>query len=35
MENTIEVYDEMIFGFKVSDYGLEKGYLDYRTLAKW
>lgn len=34
MENTIEVYDGMIFGFKVSDYGLEKGYLDYGTLAK-
>ena len=31
-ENTIEVYDGMIYGFKVSEYGLEKGYLDYQTL---
>ena len=32
MKNTIEVYDGMIYGFKVSEYGLEKGYLDYYTL---
>ena len=33
MERTIEIYDGMIYGEKVSDYGLEKGYLDYQTLA--
>lgn len=33
MERTIEMYDGMIYGEKVSDYGLEKGYLDYQTLA--
>lgn len=32
-ENTIGVYDGMIYGFKVSEYGLEKGYLDYQTLG--
>lgn len=30
----LPVYDGKVFGIKVSDYGLEKGYLDYQTLAK-
>ena len=33
MENTIEMYDGKVYGVKVSEYGLEKGYLDYRALA--
>lgn len=34
MENTIEMYGGKIYGVEVSEYGLEKGYLDFRTLAK-
>ncbi len=34
MENTIKVYDGKVYGEKVSNYGLENGYLDYRTLSK-
>ena len=30
----IKMYDGKVFGFKVSDYGLENGYLDYHTLSK-
>ena len=30
---TIKMYEGKVFGFKVSDYGLENGYLDYYTLA--
>lgn len=33
MENTIEMYGGKIYGVAVSEYGLEKGYLDYRALA--
>lgn len=32
--NSIRVYDGKVFGHKVSDYGLENGYLDYSTLSK-
>ena len=34
MESTMEMYDGKVWGVKVSDYGLENGYLDYRTLAR-
>lgn len=34
MTNTIGMHDGKVFGIKVSDYGLENGYLDYKTLAK-
>lgn len=34
MENSIEMYGGKVYGVKVSDYGLEKGYLDYRALAE-
>lgn len=30
----IEVYKNKIYGVTVSDYGLEKGYLDYKTVAE-
>lgn len=30
----MKVYNNMVFGEKVSRYGLEKGYLDYETLSK-
>lgn len=33
MERTIEMYNGMVWGEKVSNYGLEVGYLDYQTLA--
>lgn len=33
-EKTIPMYDGKVFGIEVSDYGKEKGYLDYRTLAR-
>lgn len=33
MTRTINMYDGKVFGFDVSAYGKEKGYLDYRTLA--
>jgi len=33
-EKQIKTYDNKVFGFKVSDYGLENGYLDYYTLSK-
>lgn len=35
MENrTIEMYDGMVYGVKVSEHGLERGYLDFRTLSE-
>lgn len=33
-EKQIKMYDGKVYGFKVSDYGLENGYLDYYTLSK-
>ena len=33
-EKSIRMYDGKVFGFEVSAYAKEKGYLDYRTLAK-
>lgn len=32
-KNRIELYDGRFYGVKVSSYGLEHGYLDYRSLA--
>lgn len=34
MGNQIKMYDGMVYGFKVSTYGLENGYLDYYTLSE-
>lgn len=34
LEKSVRMYDGKVFGFDVSAYGKEKGYLDYRTLAK-
>lgn len=31
---TMKLYDGKVYGEKVSDYGLENGYLDYYTLSK-
>lgn len=33
-EREIKTYDGKVFGFKVSEYGMTNGYLDYRTLAQ-
>ena len=33
-EMYFKLYDVKVFGEKVSDYGLENGYLDYYTLSK-
>ena len=33
-EKSVPMYDGKVFGIEVSAYGKEKGYLDYRTLAK-
>lgn len=33
-EKTIKMFDGKVFGFKVSSYGLENGYLDYYTLSR-
>lgn len=33
-QRTIRMYDGKVFGRKVSPYGLQKGYLDYDTLAE-
>lgn len=33
MEKTVAMYDGKVFGHEVSEYGREKGRLDYRTLA--
>lgn len=32
-KNRIKLYDGRFYGIKVSSYGLEHGYLDYRSLA--
>ena len=34
MERTIKLYGDKVYGIKVSNYGLEHGYLDYFTLSK-
>lgn len=34
MHNDIGMYNGMVYGVKVSSYGLEHGYLDYRSLSK-
>lgn len=34
LQRTVRMYEEKVFGHKVSEYGLSKGYLDYQTLAK-
>lgn len=34
LEKEIKMYNEKVFGYKVSQYGLENGYLDYYTLSK-
>ena len=33
-KNEVQIYGNKVYGFTVSDYGLENGYLDYRTLSK-
>lgn len=33
-ERSIKMFDGKVFGFKVSEYGLENGYLDYYTLSR-
>lgn len=33
MERTIEMYGGKVYGVEVSEYGLKRGYLDYRALA--
>lgn len=33
-KNTIKLYGNRAYGVEVSRYGLENGYLDYRTLSK-
>lgn len=33
-KNRIKLMDKSVFGVRISDYGLENGYLDYRTLAR-
>lgn len=33
-EHKFKLYDGKVWGVKVSDYGLENGYLDYLTLSK-
>ena len=30
----MKLYGDKVYGYKVSDYGLENGYLDYLTLSK-
>lgn len=34
MARSMKLYNGKVFGEKVSDYGLENGYLDYYTLSK-
>lgn len=34
MEKELEVYGGKVYGVAVSNYGLEKGYLDYRALSE-
>lgn len=33
-EKVMRMYDGKVYGFKVSEYGRENGYLDYHTLSK-
>lgn len=33
-DKTMKLYGDKVYGVKVSDYGLENGYLDYLTLSK-
>ena len=33
-KNRIKLYENKVWGFEVSPYGLENGYLDYNTLSK-
>ena len=33
MTREMKLYGDKVYGVKVSDYGLERGYLDYRALA--
>lgn len=33
-KDTMTLYGDKVYGVKVSDYGLENGYLDYLTLSK-
>lgn len=32
--NTMTVYNDSFYGHKISEYGLQNGYIDYATLAK-
>lgn len=34
MDHKIKLYGDRVYGKKVSDYGLENGYLDYYTLSE-
>ena len=34
LKNSIKLYNGKAYGYEVSRYGLENGYLDYRTLSK-
>ena len=34
LNRTMKMYDGKVYGFEVSDYGKENGYLDYHTLSK-
>lgn len=34
MNNDIGMYNGMVYGVRVSSYGLEMGYLDYKSLSK-
>lgn len=34
MTNTMTVYNDSFYGHKISEYGLQNGYIDYATLAK-
>lgn len=34
MTNTMTVYNDSFYGNKISEYGLQNGYIDYATLAK-
>lgn len=33
-EKELRMYNNKVFGFEVSEYGMENGYLDYHTLSK-
>lgn len=34
MERQLQVYNGKVWGYEISDYAVENGYLDYQTLAK-